>query len=65
VRNPQRLAKLEGQIIALEEEKERLSEAMTTEAVYLDPDALREHQFRLAEIERDLESKNEEWANWS
>ena len=65
LRNPQRFEKLERAIIALEEEKERLSEAMTTEAVYRDAEALREHQYRLAEIERDLEQKNEEWANWA
>ncbi|MHC4892492.1 MAG: hypothetical protein ACYTFV_03825 [Planctomycetota bacterium] len=65
VRNPYRFEKLEAEIIALEEEKEALAAAMTSEEVYRDADALREHQFRLAEIERDLESKNEEWANWS
>ena len=28
-------------------------------------DALRDHQYELAEVERDLEEKNELWANWS
>ena len=37
---------------------------MATEAVYSDSDKLRDTQFRLAEVEAELESSNEEWLNW-
>ena len=59
--NPWRIKKLEEEIIQLEEEKERLLEALGSEEVYRDSDKLRESQFRLAEIERDLTEKNTEW----
>jgi len=64
VRNPQRFARLESDIMTLEEQREKLMAAMTTEKVYRDADALRNTQVDLAEVERDLESKNELWANW-
>ncbi|MEZ5977287.1 MAG: ABC-F family ATP-binding cassette domain-containing protein [Planctomycetota bacterium] len=65
VRNPYLFEKLEKEIMALEEEKERLTREMQSEEVYRDHEALVERQYRLAEIERDLEEKNETWANWS
>jgi hypothetical protein len=34
---------------------------MGSEEAYKEPDGLRETQFRLAEVERDLEDKNREW----
>jgi len=33
--------------------------------VYRDPAALKERQFRLAEVERELEQKNAEWEEWA
>ncbi len=63
-RNPYRFKKLEEAIIALEGEREKLMAALATEEVYRDPDALKDAQFRLAEVERDLEEKNLEWERW-
>jgi ATP-binding cassette subfamily F protein 3 len=65
IRNPYRFEKLEQDIMRLEAERERLQAALVSEVVYRDPQALRDHQFQLAELERELEQKNEEWANWS
>ena len=64
-RNPWRLAKLEEAIIALETEREDLLGALAQEDSWKDPDTLRERQFRLAEVERDLEEKNTEWERWA
>ena len=63
-RNPYLFKKLEASIIALEEERETLQGELAGEDVYKDPDAMRERQYRLAEIERDLEDKNREWEEW-
>ena len=63
--NPWRLKELEEAIIALEAKRDELVEAMGTEAVYRDHEAARETQFRLAEIERDLEHKNAEWERFA
>jgi ATP-binding cassette subfamily F protein 3 len=65
VRNPFKFEQLEREIIALEEERTRLTAEMTEERVFRDAAALQERQFRLAEIERDLEEKNTLWENWS
>ena len=64
-RNPWRLEKLENSIIALEKERATLLESLATEEVYKDAEASREAQFRLAEIERDLDDKNREWERWA
>lgn len=63
-RNPYLFQKLEAEIIALEEERVALQAEMVEERVYRDPKLLKELQLRLAEVERDLEQKNETWANW-
>jgi len=65
VRNPYLFEKLEKRIMALEEEMKALQEASTTEEVYRNAQRLRDTQVRIAEIERDLNVANEEWANWS
>ena len=62
--NPYLLKKIEEAIIALEEERETLLGELGTEAVYRNPEALKERQFRLAEVERDLDEKNLEWEKW-
>jgi len=59
--NPWKVERLEKVIIALEEERGTLTESLAREAIYRDPNAAREIQFRLAEIERELEEKNMEW----
>ncbi len=64
-RNPQKLAKLEAEIIKLEESREKLMAQMTSEETYRDADKLRGVQYRLAEVERDLDDRNEQWANWA
>ena len=64
VRNPYKFKQLEERIMALEEQLEALNGSMVDEAVYSDPDKLREVQFQAAEVERELEEANEEWANW-
>ena len=65
VRNPWAFERLEKAIMALETEREELLARMGEEATYKDADKLADCQYRLAEVERDLEQKNEEWANWS
>ena len=39
--------------------------ALADEKVYRDPGKMRDAQYRLAEIERDLEEKNAEWEAWA
>jgi len=63
-RNPWALEKLESAIIELEGEREELLARMAAEDTYKDAELLKETQFRLAEVERDLEEKNAEWAGW-
>jgi ATP-binding cassette subfamily F protein 3 len=65
VRNPFKFEQLEREIIALEDERTRLGAEMLEERVYRDASAVQERQYRLAEIERDLEEKNTLWENWS
>ena len=64
-RNPYRFKKLEEAIIKLEEEREKVMAALADEKVYRDPGKMRDAQYRLAEIERDLEEKNAEWEAWA
>jgi ATP-binding cassette, subfamily F, member 3 len=64
VRNPYKFEKLEKRIMALEKQLGELQASMMEEAVYSDSSKVRETQFRMAEIERELEVANEEWANW-
>ena len=64
-KNPWRLEKLEAKIMKLESELERLRESLGTEEVYKDQEAARETQFRIAELERELEEANEEWEQWA
>ena len=47
-----------------ETELEGLQAEVATEAVYRDPDKLKEFQITIAEREAELEQANEEWANW-
>ena len=63
-RNPWRLEKLESAIIELEGKREELLAEIAREDVYTDHEKLLDAQLRLSEVERDLEQKNEEWANW-
>ena len=63
-RNPYMFEKLEKRIMELEGELAKLHEAMTTEDVYSNPDKLKDTQFRIAEVEAELETSNEEWMNW-
>jgi len=64
-KNPWRLEKLEKAIIALEGEREAIMESLTREEVYRNSEAMREAQFRLAEVERDLDQKNQEWESFA
>jgi len=64
-KNPWKLEKVEARIMELEGELERLRESLGTEAVYRDQEAAREAQFRIAELERELEEANEEWEQWA
>jgi len=63
-KNPWAFKKLEEAIITLEERRTELMEALASEAVYKDSERVREAQFELAEVERDLEEKNREWERW-
>ncbi len=64
IRNRYKFEKLEARIIALEEELEGLNASLATAEVYTDSAKLRDVQYRIAEVERELEVANEEWANW-
>ncbi|MCA9000957.1 MAG: ABC-F family ATP-binding cassette domain-containing protein, partial [Planctomycetes bacterium] len=64
VRNPYKFKKLEERIMKLEEQLAELNESMTDEKVYSDAEALIDVQYRIAEVERELEDANEEWMNW-
>jgi len=63
-RNPYKFEQLEKRIMTLEEELKKLHAAMATEEVYANADKLLDAQYRAAELERELETANEEWANW-
>jgi ATP-binding cassette subfamily F protein 3 len=60
-KNPWLLEKLEGEIMALEEEQKTLHDSLATEEVYRDATRLRETQTRLAELEVELAEKNARW----
>jgi ATP-binding cassette subfamily F protein 3 len=64
VRNPYLFEKLEAAIMALEAERAALVEQIGAEDSWRDPAALREAQTRLAEVERDLQHKNQDWETW-
>ena len=63
--NPYKLKKIEALIIKLEEKREALHASMTTEEVYSNADKLRDTQYELAEVERDLDDANSEWEAWA
>ena len=63
-RNPYMFEKLEKRIMELESELVALNAALATEEVYSDAERLKETQFRIAEVEAELEISNEEWASW-
>jgi len=64
-KNPYLFKKLEDRIIALEEELEARRAELATEDVYLNPDRLKDVQFRLAEIESELGEANARWEEWA
>jgi ABC-type multidrug transport system ATPase subunit len=64
VRNPWAFDKLEETIEKLEAKRAKMLGDMQKEEVYSDAAKLTDLQYELAEVERDLEKKNEEWANW-
>jgi len=64
VRNPYKFEKLEKRIMKLEDQLKKLHASCAEEAVYSDPKKLRDTQYHAAELERELEIANEEWANW-
>ena len=51
-------------VAKLEQELETLNASMASEEVYTNPDRLRDTQYRIVEVEANLESSNEEWLNW-
>jgi len=65
MRNPWAFERLEEAIEKLEKERAKLLSAMEKPENYKDATRMADLQYRQAELERDLESKNEEWANWS
>ncbi|MDA1264961.1 MAG: ABC-F family ATP-binding cassette domain-containing protein [Planctomycetota bacterium] len=64
VRNPYKFKQLEERIIKLEEKLGKLNASMASEEVYSDTAKVLDIQFQAAEVERELEEANEEWANW-
>ncbi|MCP5022979.1 MAG: ABC-F family ATP-binding cassette domain-containing protein [bacterium] len=63
-RNPYKFKQLEDRIMKLEETLEQLNASMTEEKVYSDAEAMTDVQYRIAEVESELEDANEEWMNW-
>lgn len=63
--NPLAFERLEEAILKLEAERDLLLENMLKPENYKDAARMSDLQYRQAEIERDLEQKNNEWANWS
>ena len=64
-RNPWKLEQLEKEIMSLEERRDALVADMGTEEAWRDHERTRELQFELAEIERSLEEKNQEWESYA
>ena len=65
VRNQWAFDRLESDIVKLEAERDRLLAEMQKPENYKDAGRMSDLQFRQAEVERDLDLKNEEWASWS
>ena len=65
VRNPWAFEKLEADIVRLEAERAKLLAEMEQPENYSDAGRMADLQYRHAELERDLDNKNEQWANWS
>lgn len=49
----------------LETQLESLNAALTSEEIYKDSDKLRDTQFQIAEVERELEEANAEWESFA
>ncbi|MFO1008681.1 MAG: ABC-F family ATP-binding cassette domain-containing protein [Planctomycetota bacterium] len=64
IKNPWAFEKLEKKIMELESERETINASLVTEEVYRNAAKMRELQFRLAEIERDLGDANKQWEEW-
>ncbi len=64
VRNPWAFEKLEKKIMELEAERKTLNDSMVTEDFYRNATRMRDAQYRLAEIERDLADANKQWEEW-
>ena len=65
IRNPWAFERLEAEIMQLEGQRTELLAEMEKPENYKDASRMADLQYRQAELERDLEQKNEEWANWS
>lgn len=63
-KNPFKFKQLEDRIMTLEERISGLNESLTKEEVYTDADKVRDAQYRIAELERELEAANAEWESW-
>ncbi|MCB9903062.1 MAG: ABC-F family ATP-binding cassette domain-containing protein [Planctomycetes bacterium] len=63
-KNPFKFKQLEDRIMALEEQISGLNESLTKEEVYTDAEKVRDAQYRIAELERELEAANAEWESW-
>ena len=64
-KNPWKLERLEARIMELETQLESLNAALTSEEIYKDSDKLRDTQFQIAEVERELEEANAEWESFA
>lgn len=64
IRNPYLFEKLELRIMELEGELAGLHASVVSEDVYRNAQRLKDTQFRIAEVERDLAEANREWEQW-
>ncbi|MBK7874942.1 MAG: ABC-F family ATP-binding cassette domain-containing protein [Planctomycetes bacterium] len=64
IKNPWAFEKLEKKIMELEQERDTINASLVTEDVYRNAAKMKELQFRLAEIERDLGDANKQWEEW-
>ncbi|HIG86605.1 MAG TPA: ABC transporter ATP-binding protein [Planctomycetes bacterium] len=63
--NPWKLAKIEARIMKLESKLAELNKALTEKDVYSSGEKLRDTQYRIAEVEQELQKANEEWESFA
>jgi len=63
-KNPYKFKQLEDRIMSLEEQISGVNASLTQEEIYTDAGKMRDAQFKIAELEKQLENANNEWEAW-